>query len=113
MTQKQWYQLAIKAGKTLYAHQEKTFKGDTMLFYSQEVTRYDDFVAVRTYVSARSWQHGEAEAINEAVGTCSATINLNDWTEDEDLDKFVAETMEQITEYRQKVDEFRKTYQHQ
>lgn len=112
MTQKQWYQLAIKAGKTLFAHEEKTFKGTTgLMYYSQEVTRYDDFTAIRIHVSPKNWNHGEAEAMNDAIGYYSAGISLNEYTEPEELDKFVADTMEQITAYRQKVDEFRKTYQ--
>ncbi len=112
MTQKQWYQLAIKVGKTLFAHEEKTFKGTTdVMYFSLEVTRYDDFTGIRVHISPKGYNHGEAEAISDAIGHYSASINLNDYTEKGDLDKFVADTMEQITAYRQKVDEFRKTYQ--
>lgn len=111
-TKKEWYRLAVKAGNTLYAHEEKTFKGATdVMYFSLEVTRYDDFTGIRVHISTKSYNHGEAEAISDAIGHYSASINLNDYTEEGDLDKFVADTMEQITAYRQKVDEFRKTYQ--
>jgi uncharacterized protein YjgD (DUF1641 family) len=100
-TQDEWYAAALQASDTLFAKQRELFGGMTDTnYYFVEVTRFDTFMKINAGVFAKTYyENTAAKKMDEYLNSVSETLYMSEYTDDDELDKFVPATIKKMENY--------------